>query len=138
MTELLTDDEKSEEEVNEWIIRMTDSFLQYNRDISEATGELQQYYQSIQQQRNRIQERTEQQREDEIQRCLIEKRREQEEYEHRLEKEREQREHELLMSRTKFQMKTKEKELEMEKKSKAARTKVTSQPSLKCTRGKGK
>ena len=82
-----------------------------NRDISEATGELQQYYESIQQQRNRIQERMEQQREDEIQRRLIEKRRKQEKYEHRLEKEREQREHELLVLRRKFQLETKEMEL---------------------------
>ena len=49
-----------------------DSLSGCNRDISEATGELQQYYESIQQQRNRIQERMEQQREDEIQRRLIE------------------------------------------------------------------
>ena len=122
MTELLIDNEKSEEEVNEWITKT--SLSGSNRDISEATGELQQYYESIQQQRNSIQERMEQQREDEIQRRLIEKRREQEEYEHRLEKEREQREHELLMSRRKFQLETKEMELEMEKKSKAARTKL--------------
>ena len=104
MTELRIDNEKSEEEVNEWIIRTRDSFSGCNWDISEATGELQQYYESIQQQRNRIQERMEQQCEDEIQRRLIEKRREQEEYEHRLEKEREQREYELLMSRRKFQL----------------------------------
>ena len=65
----------------------------------------------------------EQQREDEIQRRLIKKRRELEEYEHRLEKEREQREHKLLMSRRKFQLETKEIELDMEKKSIAARTK---------------
>ena len=124
MTELRIDNEKSEEEVNEWIIRTRDSFSGCNRDISEATGELQQYYESIQQQRNRIQERMEQQCEDEIQRRLIEKRREQEEYEHRLEKEREQREYELLMSRRKFQLETKEKELEIEKKPQVARTKL--------------
>ena len=93
MTELLIDNEKSEEEVDEWITRTRDSLSGSNRDISEATGKLQQYYESIQQQRNSIQERMEQQREDEIQRRLNEKRREQEEYEHRLEK-REQREHE--------------------------------------------
>ena len=93
MQELLIDNERSEEEVNEWIIRTRDSFSGCNRDIGEATGELQQYYESIQQQRNRIQEKME--HEEEIQRRLIEKRREQEEYEYRLEKEREQREYEL-------------------------------------------
>ena len=76
MTELLIDNEKSEEEVNEWITRTRDSIPGSNRDINEATGELQHYYESIQHQRNRIQDRMEQQREDEIQRRLTEKRRE--------------------------------------------------------------
>ena len=134
MTETMIDADKREEDVTSWITRTRRSFAGCNEQIRAATATLQQYLDSVEQHRRRLQENMGQQEEAELQRRLNERRREQEEYESRLLLDREEREHKVLMARIKIQLETKEKELEMEKATKSTRAKL---PKLTIPKFKG-
>ena len=93
MTETMIDADKKEEDVTSWITRTRDSFAGCNEQIQAATATLQQYLDSVEQHRRRLQENMRQEEEAELHRRLNERRREQEEYEGRLQRDREEKEH---------------------------------------------
>ena len=72
MTVLLIDSEKSEDEAKQRIARTRERFPECNREISEARKALRTYYDSVQEQRARMQLRIEQQRQKETHRRMIE------------------------------------------------------------------
>ena len=91
MTETVIDGDKREEEVTSWVTRTRDSIAGCNKQIIAANATLQQYLDSVEQHRRRLQANMRQQEEVELQRHLNERRLEQEEYESRLQRDREER-----------------------------------------------
>ena len=115
MTETMIDADKREKDVTSRITRTRGSFAGCNEQIRAATATLQQYFDSVEQHRRRLQENMRQQKEAELQRHLNERQQQQEEYESHLQCNHEKRENEVLITRMNIQLETKEKELEWRK-----------------------